>query len=101
MNQIVLVLANCFVNSSAQETLTHAAWQTPWALRICPAAGVAPITRARITVSTFIDPVDGWGERGGLAALLSWVVAADAKGGPIVVLRHEIEATMSSLGATG
>ncbi len=91
---MILALAACFAHAVPAETLEGAAWNTPWALRICPAAGVAPITRARVTIDAFLSPVDGWGPRDGLAALLSWTLAADVRGGPIVAFRAAIEAAM-------
>lgn len=95
---VVLALAACFAQDTAREALEHAAWTRPWALRVCPAVGVAPITRARVTVAAFTDPTNGWGERNGLRALLAWAAAPDVVGGPIVALRREITTALEALG---
>lgn len=98
MWSVVLALAACFSQDTARETLESAAWLRPWALRVPPAAGMSPITRARLTVEAFLSPVDGWGEREGLAALLAWVSAPDVVGGPIIPLRCEISEALATMG---
>lgn len=94
---VVLALSTCLAEDVSSEALTTAAWRRPWATRLCAVDRTSPITRARVTVATFTDPVDGWGPREGLRALLAWASAAEAKGGPIVALRREIVTALEAL----
>src|SRR5574343_1452438 len=72
---VVLALATCLAESASREALEVAAWKRPWSARLCAVDRVSPITRARVTVATFLDPVDRWGPREGLRALLAWAHA--------------------------
>jgi hypothetical protein len=67
-------------------------------LRLVPREGIAPIARARATIAAFLDPIDGWGEHEGLAALLCWVIAArDGRpGGHLAAVQREIEAVIAA-----
>lgn len=93
---VVLALATCLAADVSREALEAAAWMRPWAARICVVDRTSPITRARVTVTAFRDPVDGWGPREGLRALLVWAAAADVQGGPIIALRREIAAALET-----
>lgn len=94
---VVFALATCLAEGVSSEKLAEAAYRRPWATRLCAVDRTSPITRARVTVATFIDPVDGWGPREGLRALLAWASAAEAQGGPIIALRREIVAALEAL----
>lgn len=93
---VVLALAACFAEGTAREALESAAWRRPWGARLCTVDRTSPITRARVTVATFTDPVDGWGPKEGLRALLAWAHAAEVRGGPIIELRREIASAMDA-----
>lgn len=95
---LVLALATCFAEGASRDALESAAWKRPWGARLCAVDRTSPITRARVTVTTFTDPVDGWGPREGLRALLAWASAADVQGGPIIALRREIVAALDARG---
>jgi hypothetical protein len=96
---VVLALATCLVDGAAREALEAAAWKRPWATRICAVDRTSPSTRARVTVATFTDSLDGWGPREGLKALLAWAHAAEVQGGPIIAFRREIASALDAASA--
>lgn len=97
MQSLILPLAQCFANRSASEELERTSFRRPWGLRICAERGVSPMERARVTIATFLSPVDGWGERGGLTSLLCWLEATEHAKGFIAEFRAAVEAELARL----
>ena len=98
LQALILPLAQCFASAAAAESLARAAYRTPWDLRVCAPHGIAPITRARITITTFTSDVDGWGLRDGLAALLAWALATGNVGGAVIEFQAAVRAELERLG---
>ena len=73
MTRLIKALAIAFSASNSNHALvTHSMWHEERRIRICPERAVSPVERARITIETFLSPVDGFGDQG-ITELQNWV----------------------------